>query len=493
MTSIEKILEIMRNDKSVRRAIVKRSHKFFFHYYLPHYIEYPIAPFHEELFDLTQNDKHSMMVVSAFRNSGKSTLLSLSYVIWAIVSGRAKYVIIISENQQKAQTLLGHIKAELTENESLKRDLGPFQEERIGWNAVSLTLKNHGAKITAVSTEQSVRGLRHLNHRPDLIIIDDSENQESVKTQEGRDKLFRWVTGDVIPAGTKHTRLIVIGSVLHPDGLITRFQNGIDEGRINGIYRMYPIVDDEGRPLWPGKFPDATSVMEEKLRGITDREWTIEYLLRSVPTDEQVILPDWIHYYDELPSLEKNGYKFTWAGVDLAISEKSTADYTAIVAAQVHGERTTRKIYILPNPINRRMTFPDLVTLCQEYSRTVLRGGKLLIESVAFQAGLAQILHKSGYHTEGVPVRGDKRSRLAMTSALIQNGTILFPRKGAEKLVQQLVGYGVEKHDDLMDAFTLLIHRLMEEDNRPRAQIIWLSGGCEDPLLSNRGWRNFFQ
>src|SRR3989344_3972288 len=90
MTSIEKILEIMRNDKSVRRAIVKRSHKFFFHYYLPHYIEYPIAPFHEELFDLTQNDKHSMMVVSAFRNSGKSTLLSLSYVIWAIVSGDRK-------------------------------------------------------------------------------------------------------------------------------------------------------------------------------------------------------------------------------------------------------------------------------------------------------------------------------------------------------------------------------------------------------------------
>src|SRR3989344_4310402 len=278
----EEIFDLMRRDKSVRRAIVKRSHKFFFYYYFGHYIEFPIAPLHEELFYLTEHDDHSMLVVSAFRNSGKSTLLSLSFPIWSIIGNKAKYILLISENQQKAQTLLSHIREELNDNELLKRDLGPFREERIGWNSVSLTINNYGSKITSASTEQSIRGLRHRNHRPDLIILDDCESQDFVRKEENRNKLSSWLSGDVVPAGHTYTKIIVIGSMLHPDSLIPRLQKSIDEGKINGIYKMYPIVDDAGRSLWPGKYPNTESIEREKSRGITDQEWSVEYMLRPM-------------------------------------------------------------------------------------------------------------------------------------------------------------------------------------------------------------------
>ena len=62
----------------------------------------------------------------------------------------------------------------------------------------------------------------------------------------------------------------------------------------------------------------------------------------------------------------------------------------------------------------------------------------------------------------------DKRSRLAMTSHYIQTGVIQFPRYGAEDLITQLTGFGIEGHDDLADAFAMAVIRSLEvlQDNR---------------------------
>ena len=66
---------------------------------------------------------------------------------------------------------------------------------------------------------------------------------------------------------------------------------------------------------------------------------------------------------------------------------------------------------------------------------------------------------------EAVKVGGrDKRERLSLTTDYIQTGKVLFPKKGAELLVQQLTGFGVEKHDDLADAFSILMSKIIETD-----------------------------
>jgi phage terminase large subunit-like protein len=64
---------------------------------------------------------------------------------------------------------------------------------------------------------------------------------------------------------------------------------------------------------------------------------------------------------------------------------------------------------------------------------------------------------------EGAKVHGqDKRARLALTTALIKSGVVRFPKKGAERLIQQLTGFGIEKHDDLADAFAILVLKTMQ-------------------------------
>ena len=69
----------------------------------------------------------------------------------------------------------------------------------------------------------------------------------------------------------------------------------------------------------------------------------------------------------------------------------------------------------------------------------------------------------------------DKRSRLITLSDLIKRGKIKFPRKGAEMLIRQIVDFGSEPHDDLMDAFTFIAHHVIEKD-KPRPGIVFLGG-----------------
>lgn len=71
----------------------------------------------------------------------------------------------------------------------------------------------------------------------------------------------------------------------------------------------------------------------------------------------------------------------------------------------------------------------------------------------------------------------DKQSRLTLITHLIQQGKVLFPRFGAEELIQQLVGFGTEKHDDLADAFAILLLKIIEEDNIPQPNIWFLDVG----------------
>lgn len=55
-----------------------------------------------------------------------------------------------------------------------------------------------------------------------------------------------------------------------------------------------------------------------------------------------------------------------------------------------------------------------------------------------------------------VKVHTDKRARLQLASALFQLGRVYFPKdRKIAPMVQQLVGFGVEKYDDLADALSM--------------------------------------
>jgi len=473
----DEIIERMIKDRDFRIALTKKSHYWFFHFYFRHYVTFRTADFHREMFRITEDKDITTAVIVAFRGSSKSTIFTLSYSLWSILGKQnKKFVVILSQTQRQARQHLINIRKELEKNTQLSRDLGPFREESDEWGGYSLVISNYEARISAASAEQSIRGIRHLQSRPDLIIADDVEDLQSVKTQEGRDKTYDWFKGDVIPAGETKTKIIVVSNLLHEDSLLRRLQKEIKEDKLNGIYREFPLLDKNGKPLWSDKFPTEKEIEKEKKKIGNEIAWQREYMLHIVPEESQIIHPEWIHYYDTLPDIknEKNEYRYTATAIDLAISEKETAHFTAMVSARVYGWGENMKVYILPNPVNERLNFPETVKKAKQISKSLGSGipTTLYIEEVGYQKSLIQELQKELYPAEGVPVWGqDKRARLFLVTPSLQARRILFPKEGIKILIQQLLGFGSEKYDDLADAFAMLIGKVIEE-NEPRSDWI---------------------
>jgi predicted phage terminase large subunit-like protein len=454
---IEKILK----DRPARQSIVQKSFDWFFSVYFHNYIKYETAPFHREIFQIIEDPKIELAVIVAFRGSAKSTIVTTASVLWSILgSPQNKFVIILSQTEQKARQHLQNIKMELENNEVLRKDLGPFDEEKNQWGSTALIIKKFNAKIMISSSEQSIRGMRFMENRPDLIIIDDIEDIDSVKTQEGRNKTSDWLTGEVLPARGKKSKVIIVGNLLHEDSLLKRLQEKIEKGEVNGVYKEYPIVDKNGNSLWPGRYPTPASIEEERIKTMDDIAWAREYLLKIIPKTNVVVRKEWIQYYDELPGPDSR-YRYTGTGVDLAISEKTSADYTAMVSGRIYSYDKNMKIYILPNPINERMDFPTTVQRAKMLFCTLKT--RLYVEDVGYQRSASQQLRAEGIYAEEVPTHGqDKESRLRLTTALIQSGRILFPKDACKELITQLLGFGTEKHDDLVDAFSILILKAIE-------------------------------
>lgn len=463
-------------DLIVRRESARKSHLLFFYVYFHEYVEYEIADFQKEIFRITEDASNKLAVIVAFRGSGKSTLVTFSYALWAILGvQQKKFVLILSQTRTQAKQHMTNIKRALDGNRLLRNDLGPFQEEKDEWGASSLVFTELNARIMAVSSEQSIRGLRHNQHRPDLIILDDVEDMNSVRTYESRQKTYNWLSGEVIPAGSHRTRVIVIGNLLHEDSLVMHLKRDMEEGQRNGIFRAFPLIDEKGLCAWPNKYPDQTSLDEEKKKSGNEYAWQREYLLHIVPDEDQVIHQDWIQYYDELP-IRRESFHGVFMGVDLAISQRDTADYTAIVSALISGYEESFCVYILPNVTNLRMNFPqtiDQITLLHNANKSIYTP-RILVEEVGYQKAVVdQLYYQHDFSVEGVKVSSDKRSRLVSVSDMIKRGKVKFPRHGADALIRQIVGFGVERHDDLVDAFTLIMHEAIQRDT-PAPRVFWL-------------------
>lgn len=237
-----------------------------------------------------------------------------------------------------------------------------------------------------------------------------------------------------------------------------------------GKFFRFPLLDAENRIAWPGMFPNFESVEAYRLSIGDDVRWYREFLLKVMPDADQLISPDDIQYYDEIPMVSyydrdklcdviKGGYA---TGVDLAISKKETADFTAMVSGQVVFINESVRIYINPNPLNERLSFHETI----EHARTIQQASRgfnqFFVENTGYQQSAIQEMQRCALPVRPMRAGEDKRSRLSVVARYIKSGAILFPRKGCDDLIRQLVYFGIEEHNDLADAFAYLILGLVE-------------------------------
>lgn len=129
---------------------------------------------------------------------------------------------IIADALEQAASLLGAVKDELEFNEALKRDFPGAGKGHV-WN-VGTVVTPGNVKIQALGAGKRMRGLRHGPHRPDLIVLDDLENDGNVDKPEQRDKLQSWLQKTVLNLGAADGSMdvVYVGTLLHYDSVLAR-------------------------------------------------------------------------------------------------------------------------------------------------------------------------------------------------------------------------------------------------------------------------------
>ena len=412
------------------------------------YITSEIPAFHLEIYE-TITSEAQMIGIAAPRGHAKSTIVDMIFAAWNIAYKKKHHIIILSDSYTQSEEFVNTLKSELEHNEVFNWLYSDLMSDK--WSSGEFETAT-GIKVSAKGLGMKIRGLKYRQYRPDLIIIDDLENDEAVSSITQRKKLKNYVLRGVIPALAVDGQLIMIGTILHQDSLLKKIIDKREEfgGWTVKKYQAltYSATGEVIESLWPGVWPTDKllrmkndSTFEKYLGSIVFEQ---EYQNNPRSIEDTLINPDWIKFYEILPE----GLERVMA-VDPAISKKDTADPSAI---EVWGKRTVNGFtdYYCLNATNKRLNFPELQReirmLDTRFSPTVV-----LVETTAYQEALRQSLE--GLPTKGINPDKDKVRRLLKVQPLFEGGHVYLRRDQIELFDQLTTFTGVgDEHDDLVDA-----------------------------------------
>jgi hypothetical protein len=197
--------------------------------YLPHYFAHGPAPFHHDLVRmLEQRDDEVVtpMAVAAPREFAKTTVCAFGYVLHQICFRRRHFILIGSDTEDLASDLTGYIYLELLYNERLQQDFGELVK---GNKPVNDFVTLNDIRVKARGRGQRLRGLKHKQWRPDLVILDDLENDSNVRNPEIVQSILDWVKSAVYPAVDARGTLMIIGTILRWHSALHVMLTSLDE------------------------------------------------------------------------------------------------------------------------------------------------------------------------------------------------------------------------------------------------------------------------
>ena len=197
-----------------------------------HVIRNPFSAFHRDIFgrpkpSWTRRDRQMHTADAAPRGYAKSTLGSYVSPAHDIVYGIEAYIVIVSTTADLSDDLVKELHKVFSDPEaapSLHADYGPFTVRGTKTDFVVRVpgLDPAGTRVKSFSFEGAIRGTKHGPIRPTKVIVDDGEHPKKVRTPHSRSVTWKFFTEDIGNVGDDYTRFDVVGTVLHPKGMLPR-------------------------------------------------------------------------------------------------------------------------------------------------------------------------------------------------------------------------------------------------------------------------------
>lgn len=510
----KQLLEEFKNGASLtgtfglRKKLAAIDLEYFGKAYLPHYFTRKTPQLHRDLDKIWQDGVLKGLkpttkeitktisrmpgcrrAIAAPRGHAKSTNFTFKDNLHAILYEYKHYILILSDSSDQAEGFLEDIRSEIEENIYIKEDFGEL-EGKVWRNDVLLTATN--IKIEAIGSGKKVRGRRHKNWRPDLIVLDDIENDENVRTPEQRKKLENWFLKAVSKAGDDYTDIVYIGTILHYDSLLSKVLNNpsyksvkyravISFAKRKDLWEaweeIYIDLNNEKRQedalefyeehkeemlegtevLWEDKLSYYELMVMKVSEG--DASFNSEEQNEPINPEDCMFNEEWFDYYNEL-AIDFREKRFKFFGfVDPSLGKSKKSDFSAIIT--IAKDTGTGYMYVLDADLDRR--HPDKIIIDvlekEKWLKTAFGRGytKFGCETNQFQWFLKEELAKASAKEnlylpiEEINQNADKVMRIQTLQPDVKNKYIKFNPKH-KRLLEQLKYFPMASNDDGPDA-----------------------------------------
>ncbi len=504
--------EALTGKDGLRKKLAAVDLAYFGRAYLPHYFVRESPEFHGELDDIwaegvlknrnpyTDAAQISRMdgnnwAIAAPRGHAKSTTFTFKDSLHAALYVYKHYILILSDSTEQAEAFLEDIKTELEDNAYIIEDFGHLKGDST-WKTGTIKATN-GVKIDAIGSGKKIRGRKNRSWRPDLIVLDDIENDENVATPEQRRKLKSWFDKAVLKAGDTYTDVMYVGTILHYDSLLAgKLQN---PGFKSRKYRA--VISDSDHPeLWEAWEKIYTNLFndqheadaeaffeankEEMLEG-TQVLWEAKlpyYKLMKMKVDEGTasfnselqndpIDPDnadfneeWFVYYEDGEVDFKQPKYLFIGGNDPSLGKNAKADTSSIITLALDTEIGYK--YIVYADIAKRNPDKIIEDIFDTDKRLRLEYGKgyysFGVEDVQFQYYFKQVMAQKSAERgiylpiEGITSTSNKVLRIRSLQPEVKNGYIRFQQR-QKSLLQQMKEFPMGKNDDGPDGLHMAV------------------------------------
>lgn len=460
----EQMAEEIEKQRQAMQSLVK-----FREVFIPTDEDVKPASFHEEWSEILLRGKGNF-AIEAFRESAKTQIVIRANLLHALTFPQLNrcYLVVICATQTTASKKLQEVSREFQAN----KEMSMLVDKVIEDNGGAFEVHYHdGARvrIEAYGKGAAVRGLSWGAKRPDLVIIDDPQDNEDAYSETVMAKDWGWFMSDVFFLG-KSTRIFMIGNNLGERCIIEQVINGAKQ--LNFVAKRIPILTVDGVSAWPEKWPTVDVEKErENAEALGQVDiWYRERMCQCISPESQRFKKENFRYfeYNGLKGLDRMNIYTT---VDLAISQKIGRDRSAIVTVGVNHEGHWFVLDVDAGQFDPTMTIDGIFRAVQKWQPLSVG-----IETVAYQAALKHFLEKEMPH-RGVffriqPLKAEmkKNLRIDAIQPRFALGTVWFKKDAhwLSKLEGELLAYPHGAHDDVIDALAYMEQMITEPQVRRR-------------------------
>lgn len=286
-----------------------------------------------------------------------------------------------------------------------------------------------------------------------IVIVDDPvKSREEAESEVYREKTWDWFTDDIYSRREPGAAIIIVQTRWHQDDLAGRLLLN-QPGKWTVL--NFPAIAEEndvlgrnpGEALWPERYP--IDVLEDIRQTMGEYSWSALYQQHPVPAEGGIFKRAWfMPLLDNRPEIVRSVRYW-----DMAMSEKTTADYTVGVKI---GQATDGHYYII-DVARRRIDWGDLTAWLAD---VMLADGPDVTQGIEEKGYMSRAitdlnrdprLHE--YRIFGYPVDKDKVTRALPFAAKCGAGLVhTLNVHWSQEYVDELCSFPNGTHDDQVDA-----------------------------------------